>query len=102
MKKITLAVAMVLALGWMPTFATSVNNATIIEMQEDEFTKIENSELPEVVAKAIAEKYAQATITEAYVATRESGKIYKVVLSQNDEVITIILDEKGEEVPVEE
>lgn len=40
-----------------------------------------------------------AAITEAYVAEKESGKIYKVVLTTEDvQVLTVLMNEKGEEV----
>ena len=49
--------------------------------------------------KAIAKSYEDATIKEAYVAEKETGKVYKVILTTKDaQEVTVLLNEKGEEV----
>lgn len=56
-------------------------------------------ELPEAVAQAVAKNYEGATIKEAYVAEKESGKVYKVILTTKDsQEVTVLMNEKGEEV----
>ena len=87
MKKVLVAVALVMGLGSSVAFAQEVINTTSVEMQvqvpQDEFTKIDVKELPE----------------EAYVAEKESGKVYKVILTTKDsQEVTVLMNEKGEEV----
>mgnify|MGYP000593214183 CR=1 FL=1 len=76
MKKVLVAVALVMGLGSSVAFAQEVINTTSVEMQaqvpQDEFTKIDVKELPEAVAQAVAKNYEGATIKEAYVAEKES------------------------------
>ena len=71
MKKVLVAVALVMGLGSSVAFAQEVINTTSVEMQaqvpQDEFTKIDVKELPETVAQAVAKNYEGATIKEAYV-----------------------------------
>ena len=103
MKKVLVAVALVLGLGSSVAFAQEVINTTSVEMQaqvpQDEFTKIDVKELPETVAQAVAKNYEGATIKEAYVAEKESGKVYKVILTTKDsQEVTVLMNEKGEEV----
>ena len=102
MKKVLVAVALVMGLGSSVAFAQEVIN-TSVEMQaqvpQDEFTKIDVKELPEAVAQAVAKNYEGATIKEAYVAEKESGKVYKVILTTKDsQEVTVLMNEKGEEV----
>ena len=77
MKKVLVAVALVMGLGSSVAFAQEVINTTSVEMQaqvpQDEFTKIDVKELPEAVAQAVAKNYEGATIKEAYVAEKEGG-----------------------------
>ena len=103
MKKVLVAVALVMGLGSSVAFAQEVINTTSVEMQaqvpQDEFTKIDVKELPEAVAQAVAKNYEGATIKEAYVAEKESGKVYKVILTTKDsQEVTVLMNEKGEEV----
>ena len=66
MKKVLVAVALVMGLGSSVAFAQEVINTTSVEMQvqvpQDEFTKIDVKELPEAVAQAVAKNYEGATI----------------------------------------
>lgn len=58
MKKVLVAVALVMGLGSSVAFAQEVSNATTVETNvqapQDEFTKIDVKELPEAVVQAIA------------------------------------------------
>ena len=91
MKKVLVAVALVMGLGSSVAFAQEVINTTSVEMQA--------KELPEAVAQAVAKNYEGATIKEAYVAEKESGKVYKVILTTKDsQEVTVLMNEKGEEV----
>ena len=95
MKKVLVAVALVLGLGSSVAFAQEVSNTPAVETQtqapQDEYTKIEVKDLPEAVT--------DATIKEAYVAEKETGKVYKVIITTKDaQEVTVLLNEKGEEV----
>ena len=61
MKKVLVAVALVMGLGSSVAFAQEVSNATTVETNvqapQDEFTKIDVKELPEAVVQAIAKNY---------------------------------------------
>ena len=103
MKKVLVAVALVMGLGSSVAFAQEVSNTPVVENQtqapQDEYTKVEVKDLPEAVAQAIAKSYEGATIKEAYVAEKETGKVYKVILTTKDaQEVTVLLNEKGEEV----
>ena len=103
MKKLLVAVALVLGLGSSVAFAQEVSNTPAVETQtqapQDEYTKIEVKDLPEAVTQAIAKSYEDDTIKEAYVAEKETGKVYKVILTTKDaQEVTVLLNEKGEEV----
>lgn len=58
MKKVLVAVALVLGLGSSVAFAQEVSNTPAVETQtqapQDEYTKIEVKDLPEAVTQAIA------------------------------------------------
>ncbi len=48
---------------------------------------------------ALAKSYEGASIKEVYSADKETGKIYKVILTTKDsQEVTVLLDEKGEEI----
>ena len=90
MKKVLVALAMVMGLGSSVAFAYVVSGTQSVEQTQqnpqDEFTKVEVKDLP------------QAVISE-----KETGKIYKVVLTitkenQSTEEVTVLLNEKGETV----
>ena len=103
MKKVLVAVALVMGLGSSVAFAQEVSNTPVVENQtqapQDEQTKVEVKDLAEAVAQAIAKSYEGATIKEAYVAEKETGKVYKVILTTKDaQEVTVLLNEKGEEV----
>ena len=103
MKKVLVAVALVMGLGSSVAFAQNAENANAVvataQAPQDEYTKIEVKDLPEAVTQAIAKSYEDATIKEAYVAEKETGKVYKVILTTKDaQEVTVLLNEKGEEV----
>ena len=103
MKKVLVAVALVMGLGSSVAFAQEVENSTAVETQaqapQDEFTKIDAKKLPDAVINALAKSYVGASIKEAYVAEKESGKVYKVILTTKDsQEVTVLMNEKGEEV----
>ena len=103
MKKVLVAVALVMRLGSSVAFAQEVENSTAVETQaqapQDEFTKIDAKKLPDAVMNALAKSYEGASIKEVYSADKETGKIYKVILTTKDsQEVTVLLDKKGEEI----
>lgn len=97
MKKLFVAVALVMGLGTSVAFAenfhASVDSVTIV----NEFKPIEVKDLPQAVLDAVAKDYAEFTIKEAYVEEVEGTKTYKVVLTDTEDNTTAVLyTEKGE------
>ena len=103
MKKVLVAVALVLGLGSSVAFAQEVSNTPAVETQtqapQDEYTKIEVKDLPEAVTQAITKSNEDATIKEEKKKKKETGKVYKVIITTKDaQEVTVLLNEKGEEV----
>lgn len=103
MKKVLVAVAMILATGSSVVLAQEVNGsaATVAEVQtpQDEFVKMNPEELPQAVLETLAKDYKGSTVKEAYVKEKDGAKTYKLVLAGEDGVETVaILNEKGEAV----
>lgn len=97
MKKLFVAVALVMGLGTSVAFAenfhASVDSVTVV----NEFKPIDVKELPQTVQDAVAKDYAQFTIKEAYVEEMEGTKTYKVVLTDSeDNTAAVLYSEKGE------
>ena len=97
MKKLFVAVALVMGLGTSVAFAenfhASVDSVTIV----NEFKPIEVKDLPQAVLDAVAKDYAEFTIKEAYVEEVEGTKTYKVVLTDTeDNTAAVLYTEKGE------
>lgn len=102
MKKVLVAVTLVMGLGSSVAFTQEVDNATVIETTaqapQQEFTKVDTKGLPAEVMNALAKSYEGASIKEAYVAAKETGKVYKVIITTKDaQKMTILMNEKGEE-----
>ena len=107
MKKVLVALAMVMGLGSSVAFAYVVSGIQSVEQTQqnpqDEFTKVEVKDLPQAVMNVLAKDYEGSVIKEAFVSEKETGKIYKVVLTitkedQSTEEVTVLLNEKGEAV----
>ena len=105
MKKVLVALAMIMVLGTSVAFAGVSGDTLAVEqtMQtpQDEFTKIDVKDIPAVVLNDLAKDYEGASIKEAFVSEREDGKVYKVIVTvtkedQSTEDITVLLNEKGE------
>ena len=105
MKKVLVALAMIVGMGTSFVFAQEPVETPAVEQAQqdpkDEFTKVEVKDLPQAVVDVLGTNYPGATIKEAFVAEKESGKIYKVTLvitkeDQSTEETTILLNEKGE------
>lgn len=97
MKKLFVAVALVMGLGTSVAFAenfhASVDSVNIV----NEFKPIEVKKLPQAVLDAVTKDYAEFTIKEAYVEEVEGTKTYKVVLTDaEDNTAAVLYPEKGE------
>lgn len=98
MKKLFLAVALVMGLGTSVAFANNMVSDVEIVTMINEFKPIDVKELPQAVLDAIKEKYPEATIKEAAVEVAEDEtKTYKVTLvdaagTENP----VLFNEKGE------
>lgn len=103
MKKVLVAVAIMMGVGSFSAFAaeTSVETIAVASVQstEDEYTKVEVKDVPEVVTQAVEKAYAGQTIKEASVAEKEGAKLYKLVLATAEGTeSTVTFNDKGEEV----
>jgi len=91
MKKLFVAVALVMGLGTSVAFAenfhASVDSVNIV----NEFKPIEVKDLPQAVLDAVTKDYAEFTIKEAYVEEVEGTKTYKVVLTDAEDNTTAVL-----------
>lgn len=101
MKKLFVAVALVMGLGTSVAFA---NNFMAMESETltivNDFTPIEVKDLPAAVQEAITKNYAESTVKEASVEAKEDGtKTYKVVLTDKAGTeSTVLFSESGEAV----
>lgn len=99
MKKLFVAVALVMGLGTSVAFA---NNFMTMESETltmvNDFTPIEVKDLPAAVQEAITKNYAESTVKEASVEAKEDGtKTYKVVLTDKEGTeSTLLFSESGE------
>jgi uncharacterized membrane protein len=105
MKKILLVVALFMGLGSSAAIASVLVTSNVLTSpqvpqtpQTEEFVKIDSTEIPALVMNALAKDHVGATIKEAFVGQKDGVKIYKIVLTKEAEEITVLLNEKGEEV----
>ena len=107
MKTVLAALAIAMGFGSSVAFASFVSGTQLVEQTHQnphvEFTKVEVKDLPQAVMNVLAKDYEGAVIKEAFISEKETGKIYKVVLTitkenQSTEKVTVLLNEKGETV----
>lgn len=98
MKKLFVAVALVMGLGTTVAFAENLTSGVETVMAVNDFTPIEVKDLPAAVQEAITKNYAESTIKEAAVEAKEDGtKTYKVVLTDKEGTeSTVLFSESGE------
>lgn len=97
MKKLFVAVALVMGLGTSVVFAENLNASTDTVNVVNEFKPIDVKDLPQAVQDAIIKDYAEWTLKTAYVEETDGVKTYKVVLADQEEnTATLIYNEKGE------
>ena len=91
MKKVLVAVACLMSVGSFSAFASETSVDSV-------FVKVEVKDLPEAVTQAVEKAYPDYTVKEAFVAEKEDGKQYKVTLVLEEEEVTALFKENGEEV----
>ena len=101
MKKLFVAVALVMGLGTSVALANNVwTNSMETVIQTDEYIQIELKYVPQAIMDAIAKNYEGSAVKEAYVKTAKDGtKTYKMILIDGEDTETVVLfNDKGEEV----
>lgn len=102
MKKVLVALAMILGVGSSVAFAQEVNNAAVVaeaQVPQDEFVKMDPTQLPQAVMQTLAKDYEGTSVKEAYVKEKDGAKVYKIVVTVQDGTeTTVLLNEKGEAV----
>lgn len=101
MKKLFVAVALVMGLGTTSVWAdNTVKACTATEAVAKDFAPVELKDVPQAVQDAVAKNYAGSTIKEAQVKACEDGKkTYKLLLVNADQAeSTVLFNETGEEV----
>ena len=98
MKKLFVAVALVMGLGTSVAFADNFMVDSVTITMINDFTPIEVKDLPAAVQEAITKNSAESTIKEAAVEANEDGtKTYKVVLTDKEGTeSTVLFSESGE------
>ena len=98
MKKLFVAVALVMGLGTSVAFADNFMVDSVTITMINDFTPIEVKDLPAAVQEAITKNYAESTSKEAAVEANEDGtKTYKVVLTDKEGTeSTVLFSESGE------
>ena len=98
MKKLFVAVALVMGLGTSVAFADNFMVDSVTVTMINDFTPIEVKDLPAAVQEAITKNYAESTIKEVAVEANEDGtKTYKVVLTDEEGTeSTVLFSESGE------
>ena len=98
MKKLFVAVALVMGLGTSVAFADNFMVDSVTITMINDFTPIEVKALPAAVQEAITKNYSESTIKEAAVEANEDGtKTYKVVLTDKEGTeSTVLFSESGE------
>lgn len=99
MKKLFVAVALVMGVGTSVAFAGNMSTNVCTVASINEFKPVDVKDLPQVVQDAIKKDYADLLVKEAAVEEdEEGGKTYKVVLvNQDNEESTVYYNENGEE-----
>lgn len=97
MKKLFVAVALVMGLGTSVAFAENLNLGVDTVTVVNDFTPIEIKDLPQAVQDTLKKDFADFTIKEASVEEADEVKTYKVVLTNAEgEDTTVLFNENGE------
>lgn len=99
MKKLFVAVALVMGVGTTVAFAAdNQTTAAPVVVAVNDFVPVEVDDLPQAVKDTLAKDYADYMVKEAAVEANEDGtQTYKVTLTaQDDTELTVLLSENGE------
>ena len=98
MKKIVLMVAVVACVAFASQSAQALTvNASVENVAQDEYAKVELKDVPQAVKDAVAKDYEGSSIKEAFVAGADGEKKYKIVILSKDQTEqTLLYNEKGE------
>lgn len=99
MKKLFVAVALVMGVGTTVAFAADNQTTTAsVAVAVNDFVSVEVDDLPQAVKDTLAKDYADYMVKEAAVEANEDGtQTYKVTLTaQDDTEQTVLLSENGE------
>lgn len=99
MKKLFVAVALVMGVGTTVAFAVdNQTTAASVAVAVNDFVPVEVDDLPQAVKDTLAKDYADYMVKEAAVEANEDGtQTYKVTLTaQDDTEQTVLLSENGE------
>lgn len=99
MKKLFVAVALVMGVGTTVAFAAdNQTTAASVAVAVNDFVPVEVDDLPQAVKDTLAKDYADYMVKEAAVEANEDGtQTYKVTLTaQDDTELTVLLSENGE------
>ena len=95
MKKIVLMVAVAACVAFASqSVQASAVQASVENVMQDDFVKIEVKELPQAVQDAIVKSYEGSTVKEAYVAGADGAKV--VLADKDQKEQTVVLNEQGE------
>lgn len=99
MKKLFVAVALVMGVGTTVAFAAdNQTTAASVAVAVNDFVPVEVDDLPQAVKDTLAKDYADYMVKEAAVEANEDGtQTYKVTLTAQDDIEqTVLLSENGE------
>lgn len=99
MKKLFVAVALVMGVGTTVAFAAdNQTTAASVAVAVNDFVPVEVDDLPQAVKDTLEKDYADYMVKEAAVEANEDGtQTYKVTLTaQDDTEQTVLLSENGE------
>ena len=99
MKKLFVAVALVMGVGTTVAFAADNQTTTAsVAVAVNDLVPVEVDDLPQAVKDTLAKDYADYMVKEAAVEANEDGtQTYKVTLTaQDDTEQTVLLSENGE------
>ena len=93
MKNLFIAASLVLALSANASVTTIGTNNSVIENQEKEYKKIEESKVPAEILKEISTKYSGYAITDAAVSTDQE---YRITVTKDSKSTKVYFTSTGE------
>lgn len=85
MKKLFVAVMMVMGLGTSMVYASNTKADAQVVMQVNDLTPIDVKDLPQAIQDTLKKDFAEVTVKEAAVEIMDDGaKVYKVTLTDKE------------------